>query len=111
MPNRARKAKPDTLSPQARRLLSVEGLEAMLARATTGDRLALAWELRHRIWALRYAMRQRARRIEAEILNVEHLELLQAQAIADERSLTLSLRLWAPELAGELEASTGAWQR
>lgn len=68
-------------------------------------------EVRSRLWAQRYAMRLRAEKIDGHETQAALLRVLQAQALADERSVTLWLRLWAPELAEELERLTGDWPR
>lgn len=108
MRNRARTAQID---PQARRLLSLEAIEALMSHASCSERASLAAEVRSRLGAQRYAMRLRAEKIEGHEQQAALLRVLQADAIAAERSLTLWLRLWAPEQAEEIERSTGAWPR
>lgn len=82
-----------------------------MSHASCSERALLVGEVRSRLWAMRYAMRLRAEKIEAHETQAALLRVLQAQALEDERSLTLWLRLWAPELAEELERLTGDWPR
>ncbi len=95
----------------ARRACSLAEIAAAHQAAPRCDRPALEGEVSSRVWAMRYALKLRARRIAELEQQVEHLRLLQLDAVAAERSATSWLRRWAPELAAVLEASTGAWPR